>query len=66
MLLIVLVKNELGVVFKLFELFVWYGVLMMCFELCLVCVGMWEYYFYIDIEGYCDDVVVVVVLMEFG
>lgn len=61
-LLILLVLNEVGVVYKLLVLLVENGVLMCCFELCLVCSGVWEYYFYVDVEGYQCDLQVVCVL----
>lgn len=62
--IVLLVFNKVGVVYNLFVLLVWYGVLMMCFELCLVCMGVWEYYFYVDFEGYEQDEKVVKVFEE--
>ncbi|KAF1013057.1 MAG: P-protein [Burkholderia gladioli] len=62
--LIVSVKNEPGAVFKLLEPLARHGVSMTRFESRPARVGTWEYYFYIDIEGYRDDAAVAAALTE--
>ncbi len=65
-LFVMLMYNVFGAVHVLLMLFVSHGVSMIWFELWSVCIGCWEYMFYVDIEGYQYDVNVVQAFKELG
>lgn len=63
-LLIMLVLNCIGLLYELLLFFLYIGVFLFCLEFCLVCNVLWEYVFYVDVDGYCDDFVVNIVFDE--
>jgi chorismate mutase/prephenate dehydratase len=49
------VPNKPGAVYELLEPLAKHGVSMTRFESRPARTGQWEYYFYVDLEGHCDD-----------